>query len=480
MAQIPFVGASYRERSGSLDCQACINLFPVLGESGTAKAVKALYGTPGTRPLVAAANGGVVRGMHNPTSGGASIVVAGGTVYRLSAAFVLTAIGSVDALTTPVKIDDNGIQAVITTGPNGYVVDLMANTVTQINDVAFYGADTVDFLNTYAIFNRPGTNMFYISGPNAITFDALDFASAESNFEPIINFIVNHDEIIFFKQTVTEIWRASGNADFPFARDTNASIEQGCAARDSVASMDNTVFWLGQNTDGGGIVYRMNGYTPVRVSTDAIEYAIASYAANGGSIADAVAYAYQQDGHTFYVLSFPSGNATWVYDASTQLWHQRAYLDPATGTLGRHRSNSHMYFAGKHIVGDYQNGNLYMLDLDYYMDGASDPLPAIRAASHIATGDYSWITHNRVQVDMETGIGLATGQGSDPVAFLDWSNDGGKTWSNQHSASMGALGQYSSRSIWYRLGRARDRVYRLTISDPVKRVIIGATLNPGT
>lgn len=471
--QIPFVGASYRERSSNLDCQACINLFPVLGESGTAKAVKALYGTPGTRPLVSAAVG-TVRGMHSPTSGGAAIVVVGSTVYRLSTDFVLSAIGSVDALTTPVKIDDNGLQAVIVTGPNGYVVDLATSVVTQINDVAFYGADTVDFLNTYAIFNRPGTNVFYVSGSNEITFDALDFATAESNYEPIINFIVNHDEIIFFKQTVTEIWRASGSLDFPFARDTNASIEQGCAARDSVASMDNTVFWLGQNDDGGGIVYRMNGYTPVRVSTDAIEYAIAGYS----TISDAVAYGYQQEGHTFYVLTFPSGNATWVYDVSTQLWHQRAYLNPATGTLGRHRSNSHMYFAGKHIVGDYQNGNLRTLDLDYYMDGDSDPLPAIRAASHIATGDYSWIIHNRVQVDMETGVGLATGQGSAPVALLDWSNDGGKTWSNQHSASMGAIGEHANRVIWHRLGRARDRVYRLTISDPVKRVIIGATLNP--
>jgi hypothetical protein len=477
MPQIPFVGASYRERSGNLDCEACINLFPVLGESGAAKAVKALYGTPGTRPLVSAA-AGVVRGMHTPTSGGDAIVVVGKTVYRLSKAFVLTSIGLVDDLTTPVKIDDNGLQAVIATGPNGYVVDLTTSVVTQILDDAFSGADTVDFLNTYAIFNRPGTNVFYISGSNAITFDALDFATAESNYEPIINFIVNHDEIIFFKQTVTEIWRASGNPDFPFARDTNASIEQGCAARDSVASMDNTVFWLGQNADGAGIVYRMNGYTPVRVSTDAIEYAIASYAANGGTISDAVAYAYQQEGHTFYVLTFPTGNATWVYDVATQLWHQRAYLNPATGQLGRHRSNSHMYFAGKHIVGDYQNGNLRTLDLDYYMDGDSDPLPAIRAAAHIAGGDYSWIIHNRLQVDMEAGVGLNTGQGSDPVAILDWSNDGGKTWSNQHSASIGAMGQFANRVIWHRLGRARDRVYRLTISDPVKRVIIGATLNP--
>lgn len=474
MPQIPFVGASYRERSSNLDCQACINLFPVLGESGTAKAIKALYGTPGRRPLVSAPDG-AVRGMRDPTATSDGIVVIGSTVYRLSTAFALTAVGTIDNLSTPVKIDDNGLQAVIVTGPNGYTLNLLTNMVTQINDPAFYGADNVDFLNTYAIFNRPDTNQFYISGSNAITFDALDFATAESNYEPIVNFIVNHDEIVFFKQTVMEIWRASGNADFPFARDTNAAIEHGLAARDSVAAADNTVFWLGQNDEGGGIVWRLNGYTPQRVSTDAIEFAIASYS----TIADAVAYSYQQEGHTFYVLTFPTGNATWVYDIATQLWHQRGYLDPVTGTLGRDRSNSHMYFNGKHVVGDYQNGNLRTLDLDYYLDG-NDPMPAIRAASHIATGDYGWIVHNRLQVDIEAGVGLNTGQGIDPQAWLDWSDDGGKTWSNSHSASMGAQGQYASRLRWNRLGRARDRVYRMTISDPVKRVILGATLNPGT
>lgn len=470
--QIPFVGASYRERSSNLDAQACINLFPVLGESGTAKAVRALYGTPGTR-LLASAPGGAIRGMHNPTSGGSAIVVAGSTVYRMAPDFTLTEIGVVDSSTARVKIDDNGLQAVIVTGENGFVVDLDANTVKVITDEAFYGASNVDFLDTYAIFNRPGTNQFYISGANEITFDPLDFASAESNYEPLVRHIVDHDELMLFKQTVTEIWRTTSNPDFPFARDKNASIEQGCAAPDSVASMDNSVFWLGNNTEGGGIVWRMNGYTPARVSTDAIEFAIASYP----TIADAEAYTYQQEGHTFYMLTFPSGNATWCYDAATQLWHQRAYLDPATGKLGRHRSNCHMYFAGLHIVGDYANGNLYALDLDYYSDNG-DPLPAIRAASHLANGDYKWIIHNRLQIDIEPGVGLNGGHGAAPVALLDWSDNGGKTWSNQHQADMGEMGEYGHRLRWDRLGRARTRAYRLTITDPVKRVILGASLNP--
>jgi hypothetical protein len=470
--KIPFVGAAYQERSGNLDDQVCINLFPVRGESGTAKAVIALYGTPGT-PILATAQVGTVRGMHVPTDGSDAIVVIGHVVYRLSAVFAFMDIGYVDDLTTPVRIDDNGLQAVIVTGPNGYVVDLAANNVTQIADPAFYGANNVDFLNTYAIFNRPGTNQFYISGSNEITFDALDFFTAESNYENIVQFIVDHDELILFKETVTEIWRGSSNPDAPFARDKNASIELGCAARDSVARMDSTVFWLAKDDKGSGMVYRLNGYSPVRVSTDAIDTAIASYA----DISDAVAYSYQQEGHNFYVLTFPTGNATWVYDANTQLWHQRAYLNPVSGNLERHRSNSHMFYDGYHVVGDYENGNLYALDLDYYMDG-TDPMPAIRVSPHIAGENYQWIIHNRLQIDIEAGVGLTSGQGSDPVARLDWSDSSGKTWSNQHTAFMGAIGEYGNRMRWNQLGRSRDRIYRLTITDPVKRVIIGATLNP--
>lgn len=472
MPQIPFVGASYQERSANLDCQACINLFPVQGESGSAKSVVALYGTPGLRPH-AFASSGTVRGTHAPTNGSLAIVVVGNLVYRMNKLGEMTAVGIIDNLTTPVKIDDNGFQAVIVTGPNGYTVDLNVNTVTQIQNEAFYGADTVDFLNTYAIFNKPGTNIFYISGSNEITFDPLDFATCESNYEPIVNFIVIHDEIVFFKRTVTEIWRPSGALDYPFSRDTNAAIEIGCAARDSVAEMDNTVFWLGRNTEGSGIVYRLNGYTPTRVSTHAFESAITQY----DDISDAVAYSYQQEGHTFYVISFPSGGSTWAFDAATNLWHQRAYLNPATGRLGRHRSNSHIYYEGSHIVGDYENGNLYTLDLNYYLDG-TDPMPAIRSSGHIATKDYNAIDHARVQVDIEAGVGLTVGQGAQPVALLDWSDDGGHTWSNKHPRPMGAIGKYGNRLRWNRLGRSRDRVYRLTITDPVKRVILGATLNP--
>lgn len=466
---IPFTGGAYLSRSVNLDAQRCINLFPVSGESGTAKAVRSLFGTPGLRLLATLDGSDGIRALYRPSVGDA-IAVRGSNVYRIDSGWNETLVGTIDALTTPVSIADNGTTAVLVTGPNGYTLDMIANTLAQIGDPAFYGATRVSYNNQTFIFERPGTNTFYITEVGAVTFDALDFASAESNAEPIVAHTVNHSELLIFKESVTEVWRDSGSADFPYSRDGNAAIEQGCAARYSVTSLDNTVFWLGGDKTGSGIVWRMNGYTPQRVSHDGVEFAIQGYS----DISDAWGYAYQQEGHTFYVLNFPTGNATWVYDVKEQAWHQRAYLNMASGTLQRHRCATHIFFGGEHVVGDWENGNLYALDLDYYSDNGN-PMVALRSCSHVFSGaDDHQVRIDWLDVLIESGVGLQTGQGSDPVMMLRWSKDGGHTWSALRSMSMGRVGNFRARARAGRLGKARDWVFEVSISDPVKRVILSA------
>jgi hypothetical protein len=472
MSQIPFVGGAYQSRSLKLDAQRCVNFYPVRGESGTAKAVAALFGTPGLRLLTTLGGVGGIRAEYPPSNGGDAIVVQGSSVYRVSTGFVSTFVGTIDLLLTPVSIADNGTTAVLVTGPNGYRLDLASNNLTKITDPAFYGAARVSYNNVTFIFERPGTNQFYVTSPGTISFDELDFASAESNAEPIVSHIINHGELLLFKRTVTEVWSDSGNADFPYAENSNASIEQGCAAAHSVVDLDNSVFWLGGDKNGTGIVWRLNGYTPQRISHAGIEKAIQGYS----DISDAIGFAQQKEGQTFYFLTFPTGNATWVYDVATQLWHERAYLLPASGVFQRHRGNSMMFFGGEHVVGDWENGNLYALDLECYTDNG-DPLVSLRAAAHIADGAYKNIRFHELEVDIEAGVGLETGLGSDPKMMLRWSNDGGKTWSPLREMTMGRIGEFKARARATRLGKARDRVYEISISDPVKRVIVGASVN---
>jgi len=465
--QIPFVGGAYALRSRGMDAQRSINLFPVVDQSGGARTVTAMYGTPGLRLLVTLDGAGGIRGEHAPSVGD-PIVVRGSSVYRVSATWGATLVGQLATSTGPVSIADNGKTAVIVDGANGYAVTLADNTLKQIVDEAFYGADWVCYLDGYFIFNKPGTAQFYISGLFAVTFDALDFASVEGTADAIVRHIVDHREIWFFKHNNIEVWVNSGDADFPLTR-TSTSIQVGCSAPWSVARMDNSLIWLGADDTGSLAVYRAQGYQPARISTEAIDYAISQYE----TVADAIAYAYENEGHTFYVLSFPSANATWVFDAATGEWHERLWRNPVGGQLNRHRSCQHMAFRGQHVVGDWENGTLYALDMDCYTDNGA-PLPRIRVTGYVANPDSHHMHFDSVQVEFEAGVGLQSGQGSDPQAVLEWS-DKAKVWSHQHARSIGSVGNYNARAIWRRLGRSRSRVFRLTISDPVKVVILGGS-----
>lgn len=471
MAQFHFIGASYLSRSRNFDSQRCVNLFPQPSESGTSKAIAMLLGTPGLTLFSTLAGGGV-RGCFRFTKT-QSIAVAGGNVYSVDTTGVVTLIGTIVSRTTPVSMASNGTTIMLVTGPEGYVVTPNVipalSTVVQIANPAFLGADTVDYINGYFVFNQPGTGRFQITGLFANTINPLDFATAEGSPDLLVSLLVNHLEIWLYGENSTEIFFDSGNVLFPFERIQGAFIEMGCAAAHSPAKLDNTTFWLSADDRGQGMVVKAIGYQPQRISTHAVEYAIAQYP----RIDDAIGYTYQQEGSSFYVLNFPSGNATWVYDANTQLWHERAWRNPADGSLNRHRSNCQMAFAGKIIVGDWETGKLYSLNLDAYDDNG-DILPAIRQTAHLASPDDTWQFFHRLWIDMETGVGLNTGQGSDPQVMLEWSDDGGHTFPNQMWASAGKIGEFRRRVNFRRLGKSRDRVWRVTITDPVKRALIGA------
>jgi hypothetical protein len=333
----------------------------------------------------------------------------------------------------------------------------------------------VAYLDGYFVFNQPDSQIIWVSQLlDGTSVDPLDFASAEGSPDGVVGLIADHRELWVFGTDSVEVWYDSGAADFPLQRIQGAFNEIGCVSAYTIAKMDNGLFWLGTDARGQGIVYRANGYTGVRISTHAVEYAIAQY----GNISDAIAYTYQQEGHAFYVLTFPSGNATWVYDVATQAWHERAgFVD---GEFMRHRSNCQCNFGGNIIVGDFANGNIYTFDLDVYADNG-DIQKWLRSWRALPTGQNNLkrTAHHSLQLDCETGVGLNTGQGSDPEVMLRWSDDGGHTWSNEHWSKIGKIGAYGHRTFWRRLGmtlKLRDRVYELSGTDPNKIAIMGAEL----
>lgn len=466
-----FIGPSYQNgRSVNIDSQRCINLYAEKNEAGTGKEgeVAALLGTPGLTLKLTLA-GGVCRGLWT-ASNGTLYAVGGNKLYSINSSFVATERGTLNTSSGTVSMADNGLQLVIVDGANGYSFTFGTNTFAQITDGDFLGANQVVFQDGYFIFNKPSSGQFYISGLNDVTFDALDFATSEGNPDNVVGIASLNRNLYVFNDITSEVFYNSGNADFPFERVQGGFIKVGCAARFSIATDDTSCFWIGNGDEGRGIIYRTESYQPQRISTHPVEEAIQGYS----SISDAVGFCYQQEGHNFYVLNFPTANTTWVYDATTGLWHERAYNN--AGTLERHRANYHAFAYGVHVVGDYANGKIYELSTSVYTD-AGDYITRQRIAPHI-TSDLDRVIYKAFQLDLETGVGLdGTGQGTDPQVMLQFSDDGAHSWSNEKWTDMGQIGERKARAIWRRLGQSRDRVFKLTITDPVKVVLIGAKLD---
>ena len=467
-----FIGPSYTLQSVNYDAQRCVNLFPQINEIGTGKEreVASFVMTPGLT-LKATLGDGPIRGTHRG-SNGVLYAVSDDKIYSLDSSFVSTELGTLNSVSGQVSFADNGTTLAIVDGADGYGVTMSTGAFAEFGDPDFRPSDTVTFQDGYFIFNEANSGRFFISQLNSISFDALDFASAEGNPDELIAVLSDHRDLWLFGTKSTEVFFNSGNVDFPFERIQGAFVEHGCAAPFSVAKLNNDVFWLGQDDQGRGIVYRAAGYQPQRISTHAVEIAISGYA----DVSDAVAYTYQQNGHNFYVLNFTDANTTWVFDTSTNLWHERAFTNE--GQFERHRANSHAFAYNQHIVGDYANGKIYSLDSEALSD-AGEEITRQRVAPHIAEG-MKRLFYNSFQLDLEVGVGLdglSTVQGHDPQAMLDFSDDGGHTWSSEHWASFGKIGNRLRRCIWRKLGVSRDRIFRVTITDPVKIAIIGAQLD---
>ena len=466
----PILGGSVVARSVNAADNRLVNLFPeVVPEGG--KEPGFLNRAPGLR-LLTTVGSGPIRGMWQ--YGDYGYVVSGVELYKIDTAYTSTLLGTVSG-TGPVSMSDNGTQLFIACNPKGFIYNALTGVFVEITDVDFPGAQMVGYVDGYFVFTEPNSQRYWITSIlEGTSVDPLDFASAEGDPDNLVSLIIDHREIWLFGNNSIEVWYDAGAPTFPFERIQGAVNEIGCSATYSVAKLDNSIFWLGGDKRGKGIIYRADGYTGKRVSTHAVEWQIQQYT----TISDAVAYTYQQDGHAFYVLTFPTANATWVYDVSAQVWHERAAF--VGGQFLRHRSNCQMQFNGTTIVGDYENSNLYAFDLDVYADnGAVQRWLRTWRALPTGQNNLKRTIHHMMQIDCESGTGLVTGQGSDPQFMLRFSDDGGHNWSNERWTSGGKIGQTNKRVIYRRLGMTlalRDRVYELSGSDPVKIAIMGAEL----
>ena len=440
--------------------------------------------------------------------------VASGTIYLgqtlqgagITAGTIITALGTG---TGGIGTYTISVAHTIAVGQTMYALNF---SVLPSTDGAFSGGTSVDIIDNYFVYNNPGTQQWGSSDLLSTISASTSYAFKDGSSDKLVALIVDHREVYLMGESSSEVWSDVGAVPFPFQRIPGTSTQHGIAAPFSVARLGNSFAYVSRNNRGQAQIMQMNGYIPQRISTHAVENTLTNQYIN-----DAISYTYQLEGHEVYVTTFPTLNLTWAYDSTTGMWHK--WLSMASdGTYQRHRSNCSASFQGLVLVGDYENGKIYYLDKENYTDNGQN-VRRLRRAPHLVT-DLQRQYFDELQIQFQPGVGttgLSLSQSSytssiylgttyniaptatltieplsqyiigvktadttqtttNPQAMLRWSNDGGSTWSREYWTSIGQIGKYKNRAIWRRLGMARDRVFEVSISDPVNAVIISANL----
>ena len=444
------------------------------------------------------------------------VITTGSTNANLATTASLYLGQTIQGVSVPVKTIINAI-ATPSGGNNNYTLSsntavssetmyALDFTVLPSNDGAFSGGTSLDIVDNYFVYSRPSSQQWGASDPLSPISQQLSFGSKDGSPDNLVALIVDHREVYLMGENSSEVWVDAGLFPFPFQRIPGTSTQHGIAALNSVARVGDSFAYVSRNNRGQGQVMQMVGYVPQRISTHAVENTLA-----GQYIDDAISWTYQLEGHEVYVVSFPTLDLTWAYDVSTKLWHKWLYCTNQN-VYQRHRGNCSAVFQGMVLVGDYANGKIYELDkLNYTDDGQS--IRRLRRAPHLVA-DFQRQFFDELQIQFEPGVGttglsvspfiylgtpyiiyanatlvvpatqsvvignpvLQTQTTTLPQAMLRWSDDGGSTWSKEHWVTIGQTGKYQNRAIWRRLGTARDRVFEVVVTDPVKAVIVSANL----
>jgi hypothetical protein len=465
MPAINFATNSYKSASLPISAQRLVNAYAE-AEPQDAKTPVAILGSPGLLPF-AVCGSGPVRGFT--FMNGVAYVVSGQRLYSLTSAGVVTDIGGSIGGTAYLSMANNGTQIVIVNGVNGYVWS-QANGFQVITSVNFFPANTVTFFDNFFVFDKLGTNNFFISASgDGTSYSGTDFAAAEVSSDFVLSIVNQQENLLIFGERTIETWYDAGAVNFPFLRTNGGTIERGCAALFTPIKEDNSVFFLGNDF----VFYRLSGTALQRVSTHAIEDAFQSYS----TVSDAYTFSYTYEGHKFIHLTFPTANASWVYDVATQLWHERESWDQNNNSYGRWRGNVALTAFGKVLIGDAFSGQIWYLDQNTFTEGGNT-MRSIMASPPLHQ-DRKLVGIPVFELDVESGVGTTTGQGSNPQIMLDWSHDGGRTFKPaQLWTTLGALGAYTTRARWLGLGSGRQWIFRAMISDPVKQTVLRAHAEP--
>ncbi len=463
--KIGLVGPSYQQESLPFNAQRTINLIPIVDEQG--KEVSSLLGAPGLSSF-ATAGVGPMRGGFTSANGRA-FFVSGADLYETTSAGVTTNRGTLTVTTGNVSFTENTTDLIVCDGTDLYQFIYSSNAFAKITDVDLPDVDTVTELDGFIIANKTATDQFFISDvDNATIWQAIKFSSADSSSDKLVRVFTALGQLWLIGERTTEIWSNTGASAFPFERISGGKFEHGTVAAHSVVEKDDSVFWIARDKGGSGRVYMTEGFTPIKISTEPIEKIIQA----ATDKANIRGFAYEKHGHVYYMITGGGLPTTLVYDVSTQLWHERAFLND-DGTFGQHLAADIIFAFDKHLVGDRRNGNIYTLDLEVFSDNGED-IVRDRIFTHISNEDQR-LRYNRLDISMETGVGLQSGD-TDPLISMRLSKNGARTWTNWFTRPIGAAGEFLTKVSFRRLSIAETMTFHIRITDQVKVSLIAGYL----
>jgi hypothetical protein len=361
MSKFGFVGPSYTAKSNVVADEECINFFAETIETPGAQTHRSYFGTPGLA-VFCTFPGAPTRGSIEIN--GRRFVAASDALYEVFADGTFIArMATLDAFGGPVSIAASNIELLIVAGGRAWAYELADNTFTDVTAQLAGGPVKVKYSDGYFILMFANSNKFQISAIlDGTTWPGIQVNAISVFPENIVSIEVSHRELWVIGAQHAQPYQNTGSSEI-FDVIPGALIETGGAATFGVDLVDNTVFCISQDARGARQAWRANGYTPSRISTHAVETALSSYTAD--QISNLVSYPYEDGGHLFWVLYIPGTDCTWVYDVAESLWHKRATWHADTATYTPHLSWNHMYAFGKHLVGDWNSGNLYEMSLNF-------------------------------------------------------------------------------------------------------------------
>jgi hypothetical protein len=461
------VGGSSQEYSLPFNAERTVNMYAVLDQRG--KKPASLYSRPGNS-LFTTAGVGAGRGGFAATNDRV-FVVSGPQLYELFSNGTTTLRGTLNTSAGNITLAENGVQLAICDGTDLYIFTYATNAFQRVVSANLPTAASVIFLGGYFVVNRsPNSGIFQISAPyDGTGWGALDFATAESSPDNLVRVANVFGQLWLFGDLTIEVWSNTGAASFPFQRlNSAANLAVGVVAPDSVLQIDNTVYWVGKDNNGAGMVYKADGFTPQRISTEAIELRIQS----APDITSLKAMSYQEAGHTFFIITGGGMETALVYDISTRLWCEWAYFN-SEGNYELPLTNYLFYAFDKTLALDKNNGNIYHQKQTFYSDNGEE-IARDRIFTHIFDNGNPFLIKNLI-VNFETGVGDNTV--TDPKVMLYLSNDGARTFYTYYETALGKLGKFLFRVVFWRLGRHRQCTFRVRVTDSVKVVITGGAFN---